>query len=220
VSLAASLVADGHRVALVDCDLHQPNVHRMFEGPRGPGLTDYFIGDAALSEIVHTDRGSGVDYVRAGAAQSQEACHITFDRLRAVVERLIKEYTFVILDSAPVLAVSEATLLSQIAQRTIFVIRWGRTPRSIARHAVIQLLESGGAETGCFFRWWMQRVQRSTVIRSPAYISDWRVITGIDNASARRKSVQRLIGSAYWLPERFKPRRLWRSRARFPRTQT
>jgi hypothetical protein len=39
-------------------------------------------------EIVHNDRSSGVDYVPVGAAQSQEACHITFDRLRAVVERL------------------------------------------------------------------------------------------------------------------------------------
>ena len=128
MSLAASLVADGHRVALVDCDLHQPNVHRMFEGPRGPGLTDYFIGDAALSEIVHTDRGSGVDYVRAGAAQSQEACHITFDRLRAVVERLIKEYTFVILDSAPVLAVSERPC-SHRSRSGRFLLSGGGGPR-------------------------------------------------------------------------------------------
>src|SRR5262249_23007364 len=42
--LASCLVADGYRVALVDCDLHRPSVHRMFGEPRGPGMIDYFIG--------------------------------------------------------------------------------------------------------------------------------------------------------------------------------
>jgi succinoglycan biosynthesis transport protein ExoP len=60
----------------------------------------------------------------------------------------MEQHAFVILDSPPVLAVSDTLLLSQIAQKTIFVIRWGRTPPSIARHAIMQLMEAGGAETG------------------------------------------------------------------------
>ena len=89
-----------------------------------------------------------MDYVPVGAAVPEPAWRITFDRLRPLVDRLQENYPFIIFDSAPVLAVSETAVLSQVAHKTIFVVRWGSTPPSIARHAVMQLLESGGAETG------------------------------------------------------------------------
>jgi succinoglycan biosynthesis transport protein ExoP len=143
--LATSLAADGFSVALVDCDLYRPTVHRMFDGPSGPGLTDYFGGGAALDQILHCD-GSGVTYIPAGTALSKQARRITPDRLLPLIDRLGEKYTFIILDSAPVLAVSETMLLSQIAQKTILVVKWGSTPPPIARHAAMQLLESGDAE--------------------------------------------------------------------------
>jgi succinoglycan biosynthesis transport protein ExoP len=144
-SLAASLAADGISVALVDCDLYRPTLHRMFDGPSGPGLTDYFAGDVTLDQIAHYDR-SGVTYIPAGAALSKEAWRITSGRLRPLIERLEEKYTFIIFDSAPVLAVSETMLLSQIARKTILVVKWGSTPPAIARHAAMQLLDSGDAE--------------------------------------------------------------------------
>ena len=55
VGLSASLAAEGFRVVLVDCDLHRPAVHRMFNTVREPGLTDYFAGSVALDEIIHSD---------------------------------------------------------------------------------------------------------------------------------------------------------------------
>lgn len=146
VSLAASLAADGFRVALVDCDFHRPTVHQMFNGARGPGLSDYFADGVEFDQIIHQDPGSGVDYVPVGTARSREACRITPDRLRPLIDRLGEQYAFIILDSAPVLAVPETLVLSQMAHKTIFVVRWGRTPARIAGHAVAQLLEAG-AET-------------------------------------------------------------------------
>jgi succinoglycan biosynthesis transport protein ExoP len=145
-SLALSLAADGWSVALVDCDLNRPSVHRMFDGPRHPGLTDYFAGGVALDEIVHSDPSSGVCYVPIGSTVTRETWRKTFSLMSPLVERLREKYAFVILDSAPVLAVSETILLSQIAQKTILVVKWASTPPAIARHAAIQLLESAGAE--------------------------------------------------------------------------
>jgi succinoglycan biosynthesis transport protein ExoP len=146
-SLAASLAAEGFRVALVDCDLHRPAVHRLFGGERGLGLTDYFAGTAGADQIAHNDHGSGIDYIPVGSARSKEAWRITSDRLRPLIDRLRQTYRFIILDSAPVLAASEAAVLSQIAEKTLFVIRWGSTPPQIVRHAMTQLLDSGGPET-------------------------------------------------------------------------
>jgi len=145
-SLAACFAADGVSVALVDCDLHRPTLHRMFDGPRGPGLTDYFAGDAALDDIVHDHCISGVSYIPAGTALSGSARRMTPGRLRPLIGWLAKKYSFIILDSAPVLAVSETMLLSQLAEKTILVVKWGSTPLAVARHAATQLMDSGGPE--------------------------------------------------------------------------
>lgn len=131
--LARSLATDGFSVALVDCDLHRPAVHRMFDGPRGPGLTEYFAGDTVLDEIIHEDHSSGVSYIPVGAALPKSAWRLTSDRVRPLVAQLGEKYAFIILDSAPVLAVSETILLSQIAQKTVLVVKWGaRLRRSLA----------------------------------------------------------------------------------------
>jgi polysaccharide biosynthesis transport protein len=145
--LANSLATDGFSVALVDFDLHRPSVHRMFDGPRGPGVTDYFAGDATLDEIIHTDEDSGVNYVPVGAAASKHAWRITSSCVGSLIDRLNERHAFVILDSAPVLAVSETIVLSQVVRKTILVVKWGSTSPTIARHALAQLLEAGGAET-------------------------------------------------------------------------
>jgi capsular exopolysaccharide synthesis family protein len=147
-NLAASFAADGLTVALVDCDLRRPTVHRIFEGLRGPGLTDYFDGRFAVEEIVHRHPSSGVSYVPVGAAPTREAWRITPGRLRPLIDQLAEKYAFVILDSAPVLAVPETILLSQIAQKTVLVVKWGSTPAAVARRAATQLLEFGGTEVG------------------------------------------------------------------------
>jgi succinoglycan biosynthesis transport protein ExoP len=145
-SLALSLAADGRSVALVDCDVNRPTVHRMFDAPRGPGLTDYITGGAALDEIIHRDPNVGASYIPIGSAVPREAWRKTFSLVRPLVDQLRERYEFVILDSAPVLAISDTILLSQIAQKTILVVKWASTPPAVARRAAVQLLESAGAE--------------------------------------------------------------------------
>jgi Mrp family chromosome partitioning ATPase len=66
--------------------------------------------------------------------------------MRSLTNSLRERYAFIILDSAPVLATSDAVLLSQIAEKTILVVKWGSTAPAIARHAATQLLEGGGTE--------------------------------------------------------------------------
>lgn len=146
VSLAASLAADGFSVALVDCDLHRPSVHRLLADVRGLGLTDYFAGTAEFGDICHSAGDSGVKYVPVGAAKAKRAWHITPDRLLPVIDRLAEDFAFVILDSAPVLAIAETMLLAQAADKTILVVKWRTTRAAVARHALRQLQESG-AET-------------------------------------------------------------------------
>ena len=66
--------------------------------------------------------------------------------MRPLIARLRLKYGFIILNSAPVLAAAETAILSGIVEKTVFVIRWGSTPPQVARHAMTQLLKSGGAQ--------------------------------------------------------------------------
>jgi Mrp family chromosome partitioning ATPase/capsular polysaccharide biosynthesis protein len=143
VSLATSLAADGFSVVIVDCDLHRPALHQTLDDVGAPGLTDYFAGSAAFDQIVHRDDRSGVHYVPAGAAVSKGGWRLGVDLLGPLISRLKEDYRFVILDSAPVLAVAETMQLSQIAERTLLIVRWGRTMPRIAYHALQQLLDVG-----------------------------------------------------------------------------
>jgi Mrp family chromosome partitioning ATPase len=114
----------------------------MFRGPSAPGLTDYFTNAAELDQILYCDTRTGVNYVPVGVASPRPGI-ITTDRLRLLIARLSKRYKYIILDSAPLLAVSETSLLSQLAQKTILVVKWDSTPLELARDAVTELLGSG-----------------------------------------------------------------------------
>jgi Mrp family chromosome partitioning ATPase/capsular polysaccharide biosynthesis protein len=143
VSLAASLIADGCSVVIVDCDLQRPAVHRALDDVGAPGLTDYLAGAATVAQILHCDRRSRVPFVPAGAAKG--ACRLDVDRLKMLVDKLQDDYSFVILDAPPVLAVAETMQMAWIAARTLLIVRWGSTIPRIARHALRQLVD-GGAE--------------------------------------------------------------------------
>ena len=146
VGLAMSLAADGQSVAIVDCDPSRPTVHRMFGGVRGPGLKDYLAGRAEFAAIVHHDDNSGVDYVPAGNGDPHDTRRPTAGSMQPLIDWLKTAHAFVILDSAPVLAASETTLLARLADRTIFLVRWGTTPAAVARHALTELLQTEGVE--------------------------------------------------------------------------
>jgi uncharacterized protein involved in exopolysaccharide biosynthesis/Mrp family chromosome partitioning ATPase len=140
-NLAASLTGDGFSAVLVDCDQYRPAVHRIFRGPRAPGLTDYLSSANDLEQILYCDRRTGVNYIPVGVASPRPG--ITTDRLRLLIALLSKRYKYIILDSAPLLAVSDTLLLPQLAQKTILVVKWNSTPLETASDALTELLGSG-----------------------------------------------------------------------------
>jgi len=145
--LAASLVADGFSVAVIDCDFYRPAVHLMLAGRRAPGLADFLEGHVAIDQIIHADEKSGVSYVPIGEAMpGTGARRIGAERLRQLIDDIGGRYSFVILDSAPILAVSDSIDLSRIAERTLLVVKWGSTRASLVRHALRQLREAGAGD--------------------------------------------------------------------------
>lgn len=148
LSLARLMASCGKRVALVDCDLRRPALHQAFGVPQSPGLTDFLAGRAELTEVMRRDRLSDAWLISAGAQGQTAPDLFASDAMRNLITALSGQFDLVLLDSAPVLAVSDTRNLARQADKIVFVVRWQVTRRTAAQAALRQMVEAGGNVAG------------------------------------------------------------------------
>jgi Mrp family chromosome partitioning ATPase len=132
---------------IIDCDLRRRNVNNLLDITPERGLLEVLTGRAAMQDVIVTDTASGMDVLPL--ASSSFTPEDVFDT--AAMNELLREasskYDLVILDTAPVLAVSDTRILSAKADAVVFLAKWRQTPVN-AVEAAIKLLESSGAYVG------------------------------------------------------------------------
>lgn len=148
VSLARSSAKAGQKVLLIDADLRRPKISKMLKARSEATLAELFAGERTVEEVINHDPESGLDFIcgRAGMPNPQDL--LGSQHMRDFVRSISQHYDLVILDSPPVLAASDALVLSRIVDSTIFVVRWERTPRQVVIGALKQLQGVGGAVAG------------------------------------------------------------------------
>jgi capsular exopolysaccharide synthesis family protein len=142
MSLARVMAASGKKVILVDGDLRRSSIGKKLNmREKHKGLSDLVLaGDAALSEFVQRDEKGGVDFMPTGTAQYANATDIfSSHRMAEIVDGLKSRYDLVIVDTPPVMAVADARIIGRVVDKTIFVVRWDKTPRKVAKAAIEQL---------------------------------------------------------------------------------
>lgn len=142
ISLARVVASSGKKVLLVDGDLRRSSVGKgLGLHAKHAGLSDLVVaGDVDLSEFVLRDEKSTVDYLPPGTAKFVNATDIfSSHRMQTIIELLKSRYDLVIIDTPPVMAVADARIIGRVVDKTIFVVRWDKTPRKVARAAVEQL---------------------------------------------------------------------------------
>ncbi|MCH7599382.1 MAG: polysaccharide biosynthesis tyrosine autokinase [Myxococcales bacterium] len=139
LSLARSIAQSGKRVVVVDADLRRPAVARRLGLRPEAGLIEYLAGQASLDEVIVTDKSSEMDVlpVIQGAANAPDL--LGSESMRILLEKLKTDYDLVLVDSPPLLLVSDATVLGEICDKLVFVVRWEQTPRQAALEAVHRL---------------------------------------------------------------------------------
>ena len=150
VVLAMALVKTGARVVLVDADLRRSTIEERLGLPADvPGLTDLVMSDSdQVSGFVIHDENTGIDIMRTGEAKYANAADIfSSQRMQTIVDLLKQHYDYVLFDTPPVMAVADARVIGSLVDNTLFVVRWDKTPRKVAR-AAIRLLEQGGTHIG------------------------------------------------------------------------
>ncbi len=144
-SLAQSVARSGSRAILVDCDFRHPSVGALFESsPSTPGLLSFFKGRVDLQRLVQIDVQSRLHYITAEEGTVNPQDLLGSQHMRDALARLKNDYDLIVLDAAPVLAVSDSIVLSHLVDAVVFVVRWEKTPRQVALGA-IKLLQTQGA---------------------------------------------------------------------------
>ncbi|EAQ28455.1 exopolysaccharide biosynthesis protein [Erythrobacter sp. NAP1] len=125
LALALVLGRMGKRVLLIDADLRNPSAHAYLGTHRKVGLSNYLAGNDQVGALIQNVRPN-IDLMASGPSVPSAAELFSSDRLRELTARMAKEYDHVIVDSAPVIGLADAPLVSQAVEAVIFVAEAGR----------------------------------------------------------------------------------------------
>lgn len=126
VNTAVTMAQSEKKVLLIDCDLRKPKIHTFFKLHNGQGLTNILVEDVKCKDIVHEiDLASGLYVLTAGPIPPNPAELLGSNKMKSFVEDMKNEYDYIILDSPPVGMLTDAAILSTIADGTILVCAVG-----------------------------------------------------------------------------------------------
>jgi capsular exopolysaccharide synthesis family protein len=147
-SIAIAIAGAGHRTLLVDCDLRRPRIHRILGKASDVGLTTALLDETAIDGLVFPTDIPNLFVLPAGPIPPNPADLMHSDRFRALIEQMRGRFDRVIIDSAPIAPVTDATILSAYVDATVLVVRAFSTKRDQARHALRALHDIGSKTAG------------------------------------------------------------------------
>jgi succinoglycan biosynthesis transport protein ExoP len=139
-NLALTLAEQGRSVVLVDADLRRPQVHKIVKVPQSPGITEVMSGDASLTDAVRlTSIHSRLSAVPSGHLPKDPPEVVGSQRFDELLEELRSQFEVVVIDTPPLLAVSDAVMVATMVDGTLVVARADHTDKRALKHAVEQL---------------------------------------------------------------------------------
>ena len=176
VNCALALAQQGQRVLLIDGDLRRPTLHKIFRSPPAqsengdsPGIVGYLVGESDLDHAVRPVPLSGIDVVNdasaangnlpiamggqlsilAGGRRAPNPAEIlSGPRFAELLAEAVRSYDRVVIDSAPVLAVSDTLLMTPFVQTVCIVLQAKKTPRNVVHRAIGLLTTASGRPAG------------------------------------------------------------------------
>ena len=121
VNIAGSFAQTNRKTIVLDCDLRKPRMHKVFGGKRYPGFTDYFLGNIDFDSIINKSELPNLDYITAGTIPPNPSEILGSEQMIAFIEKLKGIYDLVVIDSPPIIAVTDSEILSRIADASILV---------------------------------------------------------------------------------------------------
>jgi capsular exopolysaccharide synthesis family protein len=144
--LAASSALSGKRTLLVDCDLRRGSASKSLGFSSVPGLTEYLADKGKVlaadskrtANLVYENKDLSFSMIPCGAEAPNPSDLLGSPRMRDLLLQMRGRYDCIILDAAPVLAVSDAALIMSLVDKVVVIVEWNKTPR----YCVVEAIKS------------------------------------------------------------------------------
>jgi capsular exopolysaccharide synthesis family protein len=147
-NLAIAMAQSGKKVLLIDCDLRRPTLHHLLALPQEIGLTDALLNEIEWRNAVRPTVIDNLSVMTAGLCPDHPAELLSTAALGAIIKQARQEYDILLLDSPPILAVSDPCIISPHADGLLLVVRMKKTRRAAVQRVRETLAAHGVSVTG------------------------------------------------------------------------
>ncbi|MCY9656663.1 CpsD/CapB family tyrosine-protein kinase [Paenibacillus chondroitinus] len=150
-NLAVTYAQEGKSVVIIDSNLRQPGLHKLFGMNNTKGLLHFFQKGLAVNEVITPTGIMGLDLIVAGGQPVNPSELVGSSQMLNLMNQLKQRYEVILIDSPSTLDYTDASLLSEYSDGVLLVTRNGKTKREWAKQARTQLEQSGARMLGMVF---------------------------------------------------------------------
>lgn len=148
VNLAVTFAQSGKKVILIDCDFRKPTVHKKFEISNIDGITSVLTQSKTLEECIRKTEFQNFSILTCGPIPPNPAELLSSNRMKNILRDLKSDFDVIFIDTPPVLAVTDAQILSAITDGVVFVTAYGQTEKYAITKAKELINKVGGKFIG------------------------------------------------------------------------
>ena len=134
----------GMKVLMIDGDIRRPNLHNALQIENTLGLGEYLAGQASLDELIQSSSIPNMEVLTAGNLGPEDLGGFSRSRIASLLEICRPNYDVILMDSPPVLGISDASVISQEVDVTLLLIQHRRYPRNVSQRAKRVIEDVGG----------------------------------------------------------------------------
>jgi len=148
VNLAYICAQGGYNVLLIDADLRRPSMHTHFDVSHATGLTNYLTTDIRIEDVVIRTQVENLFFLPSGLLPADSAGLLNSQRMVDLLTDVKSRFDLVLIDSPPILGVSDASVLANLADMTIIVVQHRKLPRHMLMRVKQSVENVGGKVVG------------------------------------------------------------------------
>ena len=134
-NVAMTLKDAGKKVIIVDCDLRKPRIHKFFDLSNKKGLTDILIENIDYKLYIQRHEESSLDIITSGKIPDNPSELLVSNSMKRFIEKLKENYDYILIDSPPIVPVTDGTILASFLDRVVLVCASGQVEIDMAKRA-------------------------------------------------------------------------------------
>jgi capsular exopolysaccharide synthesis family protein len=148
LSLATFAANSGQKVLLMDVDLRHPSVHRDLGVQPAQGLVEHMAGEKTLDEVLVFSEDTGIWYLPIRRQTANPTDLLGSQKMKQLLAILRERFDFIVMDSAPLLGVTDSKVASRHADKVLFVVKWEKTGKETSANALVHMREARASVAG------------------------------------------------------------------------